>query len=141
MSCGDNPPLVEKSPSTGNPLTEEGLLDDSSLPRVSAESGITASYDPVGSGVRLAAPDVIADSSKTVINMIYFVSWDTAGPDHAPRAEVYGLGPLEDTRDRQTAVILVALVPTLLGNGWHNCPGDIEDIKRPPQIHCPEGGA
>lgn len=61
--------------------------------------------------------DVIADSSKTVINMIHFVSWDTAGPDHAPRAEVYGLGPLEDTRDRQTAVILVALVPTLLRDG------------------------
>lgn len=110
-SCYD-PLFSYQRPSTRDPLAEEALLDQGSPPRMAPERRIVAPYDPGLAPRRLNHPALgVLDRPEVWVDEVDLVPVDTAGPDHAPVAEIHGFVAREDTGGRQVTVVLVTTVP------------------------------
>lgn len=59
--------------------------------------------------------DIISDGSYALVHYVDLVSGDTAGPYHAPRTQVNGLGPLEHAGDGEAAVYWLLLYQHFCG--------------------------
>ena len=116
MSGGYDPLLGYESSATGDPLAEETLLDKRRTPRMTSKAGCVTPHDPrlPSRGVHHPALGIL-HRPQVGIHKVHLLPVDTAGPDHAPVAEVHRLRSGEDARGGQVAVVLVTSVPGTCG--------------------------
>ena len=116
MSGSYDPLLGYESPSTGDPLAEETLLDKGRAPRMTSKAGRVTPHDPSLPSRGVYHPTFgILHRPQVGIHKVNLLPVDTARPDHAPVAEVHRLRSREDAGGGKVAVVLVTSVPGTCG--------------------------